>query len=102
MKRQLILLPVSLERNARTSTYDIVCRDDDLVTNLPLQERLMDEFGIQLPEIDDSEAFQPSLYFKELEPLIKHQEKWSIDPDGMQLGFFSFAKLLMLRDLDPR
>ena len=97
----LILLPVSLERNARTSTYDIVCRDDDLVTNLPLQERLMDEFGIQLPEIDDSEIFQPSLYFKKLEPLIKHQEKWSIDPDGMQLGFFSFAKLLMLRDLDP-
>jgi hypothetical protein len=26
---------------------------------------------------------------------------WSIEGDGMQLGFFSFAKLLMHRDLDP-
>ena len=36
----LILVPAELIRNERTSTYDIRCRDDDITTNLPLQERL--------------------------------------------------------------
>jgi len=97
----IILLPVELVRNARTSTYDIVSRDDDLVTNLPLQERLKNDFGIELPEIDDNEEFCPSAYFDKISPLIENKKNWSIDADGMQLGFFSFAKLLMLRDLDP-
>ena len=33
----LILLPVELVRNAKTSTFDLVSRDEDIVTNLPLQ-----------------------------------------------------------------
>ncbi len=33
----LVLLPVELCRNARTSTYDIRARDEDVLTNLPLQ-----------------------------------------------------------------
>ena len=37
----LVLLPVELVRNARTSTYDLRMRDEDLVTNLPLQQRLI-------------------------------------------------------------
>jgi len=98
----LILLPVSLERNMRTASYDIICRDDDLVTNMPLQERLMTDFGIELPEIDeDEDSFSPSEYFDLLRPLIAERKNWEIDEDGMQLGFFSFAKLLMMRDLDP-
>ena len=36
----LILLPVDLVRNARTSTYDLRFREDEIVTNLPLQQRL--------------------------------------------------------------
>ena len=97
----LILLPVELVRNDRSSTYDIRCRDDDIMTNLPLQERLKLDFGISLPEIDDSEDWEPTDYFQKLQEAISTQDRWNIDPDGMQLGFFSFAKLLMLRDLDP-
>ncbi len=51
----LILCPVELVRNKKSSTFNIVCRDDDIVTNLSLQERLKNDFGISLPEIDDSE-----------------------------------------------
>lgn len=97
----IILLPVELVRDSKTSTYIIKCRDDDLVTNLPLQERLKADFGIELPEIDDNGDFVPSAYFDEIASLIENKKNWAIDPDGMQLGFFSFAKLLMLRDLDP-
>ena len=103
VKRQapLILLPVSLERNARTSTYDVVCRDDDLVTNLPLQERIKEDFGIELPLIEEAEGWRPSAYFDLIRPIIADRPNWKVCDDYMQLGFFSFAKLLMLRDLDP-
>ena len=98
----LILIPVELQRNNRTSTYDIICREDDIVTNLSLQERLKLDFGISLPEIDDSSEWIPSEYFKQVSETISGKERWSVDADGMQLGFFSFAKLMMLRDLDPK
>ena len=97
----LILLPVELIRNNKTSTYDIKCRDDDVVTNLSLQERLKGDFGIILPEIDDSTEWIPSQYFAAVEEAISGRSSWAVDRDGMQLGFFSFAKLMMLRDLDP-
>ena len=97
----LIMLPVQLVRNQRTSSFDLQCRDDDIVTNLPLQERMKNDFGVDIPEIDDSEDWIPSDYFKDVADTLSGKERWSIDKNGMQLGFFSFAKLLMLRDLDP-
>ncbi|MEM9740055.1 MAG: DUF3320 domain-containing protein [Pseudomonadota bacterium] len=97
----LVMLPVELVRNARTSTFDLIARDDDLVTNLPLQERLMGDFGIGLPEIEEDEAWTPGAYFDQVASVIAGRENWQIDREGQQLGFFSFAKLLMLRDLDP-
>jgi hypothetical protein len=96
----LILLPVQFVRNERTSTFDIVSRDDDITTNLPLQERLRQDFGIQLPEVDEAEDWAPSDYYAQVHELVSARPGWSIDGDGMQLGFFSFAKLLMHRDLD--
>ena len=96
----LVLLPVRLVRNERTSTFDIQCTDDDITTNLPLQERLRLDFGVILPEIDETEAWTPSAYFADVSEAVSGQVGWSLDADGMQLGFFSFAKLLMHRDLD--
>jgi hypothetical protein len=97
----LILLPVQLVRNERTSTFDIIARDDDISTNLPLQERLRQDFGIQLPEVEETEEWAPTDYLEKVKEAVSGQPGWSIDGDGMQLGFFSFAKLLMHRDLDP-
>ena len=97
----LVLLPVELVRDNRRSTYDIRCRDDDITTNLPLQERLKQDFGITLPEIDEDENWSPSSYFSRVREAIGQRDRWGVDEDGMQLGFFSFAKLLMHHDLDP-
>lgn len=97
----LVLLPVELVRNERTSTYDIRAREDDITTNLPLQERLRQDFGIVLPDIDEGEDWKPSAYYSQVKDAVSGQPGWAVDADGMQLGFFSFAKLLMHRDLDP-
>ncbi len=97
----LILLPVQLVRNQRTSTYDLRLRDEDVVTNLPLQQRLKDDFGIALPELDIGEDWTPAAYFAAVQQVVAAQPSWKLDADAMQLGFFSFSKLLMYRDLAP-
>ena len=96
----LVLLPVQLVRNQRTSTYDLKIRDDDLMTNLPLQQRWQDDFGIALPEIEnEAEGWRPSVYHEAVEAIVAERPNWRVDRDAMQLGFFSFSKLLMYRDL---
>jgi len=98
----LILLPVALRRNERTSNYELEAREEDITTNEPLKRRLAQDFGIKLPDIEteDDENWSPGLYFDLVRESISGKPKWSIEPDGMQLGFFSFAKLLMVRDLE--
>lgn len=95
----LVLLPVELVRNERTSTYDVRLRDEDLVTNLPLQQRLVDDFGIRLPEVEGEDEWRPSDYFDKVDDIIADRPRWKVERDAMQLGFFSFSKLLMYRDL---
>ena len=98
----LVLLPVELVRNMKTSTFDLRLREEDFPTNLPLQQRLRSDFNVALPDIEPDEGWCPSSYFGEVQSAIEQRERWKIDPDGMQLGFFSFSKLLMFRDLDVR
>lgn len=95
----LILLPVELVRNSRTSTYDVKLREEEILTNLPLQKRLRDEFGVLLPEVEVEDGWSPSAYFQKLGSAISTQSQWSVDHNGIQLGFFSFSKLLMFQDL---
>ena len=96
----LVLLPVELVRNAKTSTFDLRLREEDLPTNLPLQQRLKSDFGITLPDIDPDESWRPSDYYSQVQDATEQRDRWKIDFDGMQLGFYSFSKLLMYRDLD--
>ena len=95
----LVLLPVELVRNARTSTYDLRLRDDDMITNLPLQQRLAQDFGIKLPIIEGGDDWTPSSYFSQVDAIIADRARWKIERDAVQLGFFSFSKLLMYLDL---
>src|SRR5271156_1870001 len=60
----LVLVPVSLTRDLRHSTFDLHSRDDDLTTNQAIQERLRTDFGIALPDLPDGgEEWRPSHYF---------------------------------------
>ena len=97
----LILLPIEFVRNKRTSTYNIRAREDEMTTNLSLKARLHHDFGVTLPEINETDEWRPSSYFAEVKAAISGQSSWEIDEDGIQLGFFSFAKILMRRDLEP-
>ncbi|WP_374944100.1 DUF3320 domain-containing protein [Sphingomonas sp.] len=96
----LVLLPVELVRDQRRSTYDLRVRPEDMMTNLPLQQRWQDDFAIRLPELDaDEDGWRPRDYHARVEAIVAERRGWKVDRDAIQLGFFSFSKLLMYRDL---
>ena len=97
----LILLPVTLLRDSRHATFDVKLREDDLTANQALQERLRDDFGLSLSVIPESNNWLPSDYFDAVSKAIAPKRRWSIDANAIQFGFYSFSKLLMVRDLDP-
>lgn len=97
----LILVPVTLERDIRRSAFDLRAREDDLSINLPLSERLRDQEGIILPDFPEGDDWRADEYFDLVTQAISAKSRWSIDRNGIELGFFSFAKLLMFRDLAP-
>jgi len=97
----LILVPVSLERDRVRSRFRLRRRDDDLEVNLSLQAKLAQDFGLDLPGLPEGEDWQPSDYFALVEQAIAMRARWRVERDAMLLGFFSFSKFLIYRDLDP-
>src|SRR3984893_14876704 len=97
----LILLPVYLGRDAKRSTFDLKLREEEVATNQALQERLRGDFGLTLPDVAETEAWQPSSYFDAVAKAVAAKRGWSIDANAIELGFYSFTKLRMMRDLEP-
>jgi hypothetical protein len=97
----LVLLPVELVRDDARSVFKVQIREEDLSHNIALEERLMQDLGIVLPSIPDDEDWTPQQYFASVREVVASQKRWRIDENGIALGFFSFTKIGMYRDLDP-
>ena len=99
----LILIPVEIDRTSVHASFRIRYTEEEIGTNLSLQEKLKAEFGIQfpdLPEADDSEQSNIQSYYQTVSSAIDQLGRWAVDESAIALGFFSFAKFLMYRDLD--
>ena len=97
----LLLLPVDLERSSVKSRFKVRLREADITTNLSLQAKLKAEFEVALPEVPDLDELSTAAYFEAVEQAIGDQPRWEVLRNDMVLWFFSFAKYLMYRDLDP-
>ncbi len=97
----LLLVPVSLERKSARDRFILKWNEEDPQENLSLREKLRAEFGIKLPEFPDVENLDLDGYFASVRDAVASQGGWAVIEDAIQLGFFSFAKLLMFLDLDP-
>lgn len=111
----LILVPIAVERGrietkSRCYNYSISYTGEDLIPNLSLAEKLKREFDLILPLFDDSdvlvsdsegEELDPEAYFDAVGKVITDMKGWLVRRK-MILGFFTFSKLLMYLDLDPR
>ncbi len=97
----LVLLPVDLERDNARGRFRLALRDQDLAANLSLGAMLENDFALKLPDLPDDADWQPSPYFQRVRAAVSSQPRWQVDGDVMVLGFYSFAKFLMWRDLAP-
>lgn len=96
----LILVPVELERKTASERFHLRWNEDDLQENISLREKLRADFGIEMPPFPDDDAFNPTQYFDSVSRATGAGKGWEVIPNAATLGFFSFAKFLMYRDLD--
>ena len=97
----LLLIPVSLERGTAGERFRLRVRPEDFATNLSLENFLDRLHAIRLPEVEISDGFDIGAYLGSVEKSVQGKEGWGVEPDVVVLGFFSFAKFMMYRDLDP-
>jgi very-short-patch-repair endonuclease len=97
----LILVPVRLERGSAAERFRLWFAEEDIATNLSLAEKLRHDFGLTLPEIDPAERLDAGAYCCRVAAALRTEARFRVHADDIVLGLFSFAKLLMYRDLDP-
>ncbi len=99
-KAPLVLVPVELERSNVRERFRLRYTEEDLGDNLSLRSKLALEFAVELPGLPAQEDLDLDRYFNEVEEAVGGHLRWSVDRNAVVLGFFSFGKLLMYRDLD--
>jgi very-short-patch-repair endonuclease len=97
----LVLVPVTLDRGNAAEKFKLRWRQEDIASNLSLEAFLDRVHGIRLPTFEADEEFRPTEYAAAVADAVSAKPGWSVQPDDIVLGFFSFAKFLMYRDLDP-
>jgi len=96
----LVLLPVSLERVNIRGRFRLRHTGDDPESNVSLREKLRLEFGVSLPELPEEDGLDIGAYFDSVAAAFQGLNGWTVDRGQVSLGFFSFSKFLMYRDLD--
>ena len=96
----LILTPVRLERGAAGERFRLRARPEDLSANLSLEAFLDRIYKLKLPSLDPGDEFDTAAYLASVAAAVETKQNWEVKPDDIVLGFFSFAKFLMYRDLD--
>ncbi len=100
----LFTIPVKLEkdrldRGEGVYRYKITFKDEDVLDNITLHEKLENDFGLALPPIGDMGT--PDVYFTKVrKAIIKNQPDWKIHR-YITLGTLDFRKQSMYHDLDP-
>lgn len=96
----LVLIPVSLQRGSAAEKFKIKWRNEEPAANLSLQAKMKLEFGIVIPDLPEDDDWDIQQYLKTVKEAISAKSRFSIEENKIVLGFFSFAKFLMYRDLD--
>lgn len=97
----LLLIPVALERGNAGEKFKLRARSEDFASNLSLEAYLDRIHGIRPPTFEATDTFDPAGYMDEVAEAVTAKPGWTVQRDDIALGFFSFAKFLMYRDLDP-
>lgn len=96
----LVLVPVTLERSNALDRFHLRYSGDDVGDNLSLAAKLQAEFAIATPPLPDVEDLDLTAYFDAFDAAVASRPRWQVDRAAISLGFFSFGRFLMYRDLD--
>jgi very-short-patch-repair endonuclease len=96
----LILVPVEINRSSVRSNFRIKYTDEEIGENLSLRAKMQSDFGIMLPEFPEDDEIDILAYAKKIRRSVRIHPRWEVDPEALNLGFFSFGKFLMYNDLD--
>lgn len=102
MLAPLLLYPAELDRKPlkEKGQYRYFVRGDQEPTiNITLQKRLEKDFNIIVPPLGGEQS--PDDYFAEITKSIKDQPRWRVRRFAT-LGLFSFSRVVMYNDLDPK
>ena len=98
----LILLPVELHRKTVNAKFRIRVIEDEISTNLSLQQKMREDFGIEIPDVPtELEDVSVTDYLTQISDRISDRNRWKVHFDRMTLWLFSFAKFRMFCDLSP-
>ncbi len=96
----LLLIPVELERKRVKGSFKLRWTGEDIITNISLQAKLVDN-GVEIPDFEMPRTKEGvDEYLNQITESISHEKGWEVIPKVF-LGFFSFTKFVMYKDLDP-
>src|SRR5579872_6182181 len=96
----LILVPFSLERGSANERFKLRWRNEDITANLSLQAKMNEDFGLVIPDLSEDDELDVSAYLSAVQEVVSFKKRFEVKGNDIVLGFFSFAKFLMYRDLD--
>ncbi len=101
----VILIPVELVRRKAGQGYLIRMRDDEPQMNITILEKLKQDFGIQVPDLDplpqDEHGVDTRRVFTALRQAVAEQQGWEV-LESACLGIFSFSRFVMWNDIRNR
>ncbi|KNY27460.1 DUF3320 domain-containing protein [Pseudobacteroides cellulosolvens] len=95
-----ILVPVELVRTNGRELFRLRYTGEEIQENLSLIKKLSTEHKITISTFEDSEDQDIMEYMNQMGQAVQRYPDWKIEPDFMCVGFFSFGKYLMYKDLD--
>nr|WP_240950887.1 DUF3320 domain-containing protein [Methanobacterium subterraneum] len=96
----LILIPVELERRRVKGSFKLRWTGEEIISNISLQAKLLD-YGVELPDFEMPRTPEGvDEYLDQVSESISHEKNWAVR-EKVYLGFFSFTKFVMYKDLDP-
>ena len=104
---RLSWFPPSFQRDGIRENFRVSFTGEDIGSNLSLIEKVRADFGLVLPGQDEVDQVADGTidvgdYFPLVEQGIQQSrlQRWHVERDSVVLGFFSYNKLQMFRDLD--
>ncbi|RFS20523.1 DUF3320 domain-containing protein [Chitinophaga silvatica] len=96
----ILLIPVTLERSNVRERFRLKYSLEEIGGNISLQAKMKATFNLELPDLPETEDIDVQAYFDSIAAAIKGIPHWKVEPDAIELGFFSFGKFLIYNDLD--